>query len=239
MLFCVGLSVFPCRYGPVRDPGFGESPPRGASILTCRALLYLSGVCLSRDRGRPSLTDRSRCTEPTRVERRRHAAPTDTILRSHHRRRRRDRRGRSGRVRDVGPRLQVRGHRAGSQVRARKGSVRQVEVFWMGGVGTSIFRGPRRLPHSAPPTGVTPSTVKSHQSLARFGILLSLIWSSPQSSALGQQDRQRRLRLIMHPPQWPVLTARAFLAARDRCQEGLERRLSRFRPGFFFGSDPP
>jgi hypothetical protein len=42
------------------------------------------------------------------------------------------------------------------QVRAREGSVNQVEVFWMDGVGTSIFRGPRRLPASAPPTPVTP-----------------------------------------------------------------------------------
>ena len=39
------------------------------------------------------------------------------------------------------------------QVGAREGSVRQVEVFWMGGVGTSIFRGPRRLPRQHPVNG--------------------------------------------------------------------------------------
>ena len=36
------------------------------------------------------------------------------------------------------------------QVRTGEGSARQVEVFWMGGVGTPIFGGPRRLPSHRP-----------------------------------------------------------------------------------------
>jgi hypothetical protein len=37
-----------------------------------------------------------------------------------------------------------------AQVRAGEGSVRQVEVLWMGGVRTSIFRGPRPLHRHRP-----------------------------------------------------------------------------------------
>ena len=47
------------------------------------------------------------------------------------------------------------------QVRAGEGNVRQVEVFWMVGVGTSIFRGPRRLYATTPAASTTPSSVMS------------------------------------------------------------------------------
>lgn len=47
------------------------------------------------------------------------------------------------------------------QVRTSKGSVRHVEVLWMGGVGTSIFSGPRRLPGHRPHTRRYTLTVKS------------------------------------------------------------------------------
>jgi hypothetical protein len=47
------------------------------------------------------------------------------------------------------------------QVRTSEGSVRHVEVFQMGGVRTSIFGRPRRLPGIDAPPGATPSSMKS------------------------------------------------------------------------------
>lgn len=50
------------------------------------------------------------------------------------------------------------------QVRASKGSVVHVEVFWMGRVRTSILGRPRRLPRDDAPAGATPSSAMSRQS---------------------------------------------------------------------------
>jgi len=47
------------------------------------------------------------------------------------------------------------------QVRASEGSVRHVEVLWMGSVGTPIIGGPRRLCAAGHANPATPSSVKS------------------------------------------------------------------------------
>src|SRR5690349_9106912 len=52
------------------------------------------------------------------------------------------------------------GHISASEARAT-GSVVHVEVFRMGGVGTSIIGRPRPLPGNDAPTTATPSTAKS------------------------------------------------------------------------------
>jgi hypothetical protein len=49
------------------------------------------------------------------------------------------------------------------QIRAGEGSVRQVEVFQMASVRTSIIGRPRRLPATGSLPATTPSAVKSRQ----------------------------------------------------------------------------
>ena len=82
----------------------------------------------------------------------------------------------------------------GSQVRANEGSVRHVEVFRMGGVGTSIIGRPRPSPaqrragqRPVPRTPATPSTVKSPFSAAgRVGSTLFTLNARCDSS--GRED---------------------------------------------------
>ena len=67
------------------------------------------------------------------------------------------------------------------QVRAREGSVRHVEVFQMGGVGTSIFGRPRRLP-------------RDRRADQRY----TLNCEEPHSSHHGLEQPHRASRLYLH-----------------------------------------
>ena len=120
------------------------------------------------------------------------------------------------------------------QIRGRAGSVRHVEVFRMGGVGTSILGRPRPLPRAPTRTVPTPSSREESRSGSRswprgkFWPRIVAAWPlAPCGAGSGfpRDGLSRRRRAPVHPP-----AARRGVQARRRSCGPQLRRIARARP---------